>query len=99
MPHTVRRLLAVSAGSAALVAGVLTGTAGIALADGHHGHDAHPVGGSSHHPDGTGSGLSGGPTHTQVLPGGDADVPLQDPTLGEGTVLPPAYNALAAPTG
>lgn len=88
MPHTVRRLLAVTAG----VGAVLVATSGIALA-------GTPGDGNSHHPNGTGSGLSGGPTQTQVLPGGDAPVPLSDPTLGEGEALPPAYNALASATG
>jgi hypothetical protein len=55
--------------------------------------------GDSHHPYGSGTGLSGGPTHTQALPNGEGDVPLQDPTLGEGTLLPPGYNALAHATG
>jgi hypothetical protein len=84
--NTVRRALAVTAGVGAL----LTATAGIALAD---------TPGDSHHPNGTGSGLSGGPTPTQVLPDGAAPVPLSDPTVGEGTLLPPAYNTLGGLTG
>jgi hypothetical protein len=74
------------------VGAVLAATSGIALAD-------TPGDGNSHHPNGTGSGLSGGPTQTQVLPDGSAPVPLSDPTLGEGTALPPAYNTLGGATG
>jgi hypothetical protein len=92
MPHTVRRLLAVASGVGAL----LSATAGIALAD-TPGGDGNS--GNSHHPNGTGSGLSGGPTQTQALPDGSAPVPLSDPTLGEGALLPPAYNTLGGATG
>jgi hypothetical protein len=42
----------------------------------------------AHQPEGTGSGLTGGPTTTWVLR--DVEVPLADPTLGVGTLLPPA---------
>ena len=88
MPHTVRRLLVGAVG----VAAVLAATPGIALADSSGD-------GNSHHPNGTGSGLSGGPTHTYVVPGKGDGVPLSDPTLGEGEALPPAYNALGSATG
>ncbi|HEY1968845.1 MAG TPA: hypothetical protein VGH89_12925 [Pseudonocardia sp.] len=88
MHNTVRHALAVAAG----VGAVLAATAGVAYADSDSG-------GNSHHPNGTGSGLSGGPTQTQVLPDGSAPVPLSDPTLGEGTALPPAYNTLGGATG
>jgi hypothetical protein len=88
MPRTIRRTIAVTAAVGALLA---TG-AGLAYAD-----DGDDDGGdttaSQPAAPGTGNGLSGGPTHTQVLRGAPA-VPLQDPTLGEGTVLPPVYNAI-----
>ena len=53
MHKTVRHALAVAAG----VGAVLAATAGVAYADSDSG-------GNSHHPNGTGSGLSGGPTQT-----------------------------------
>lgn len=87
MAHTVRLALVATAGIGALLAG----TAGVALAD-------TPDDGNSHHPNGTGSGLTGGPTLTQVLPDGAAPVPLSDPTLGVGTLAPPAYNVLGGIT-
>jgi hypothetical protein len=87
MPNTVRIALVATAGIAALLAG----TAGVALAD-------TPDDGNAHHPNGTGSGLSGGPTPTQVLPDGAAPIPLSDPTLGVGTLAPPAYNVLGGIT-
>ncbi|HEX4246234.1 MAG TPA: hypothetical protein VH008_00090 [Pseudonocardia sp.] len=85
MPRTIRRAVAVTAAVGALLA---TG-AGLAYAD--SGDD----GGGASQPagPGTGNGLSGGPTDTQVLRGAPA-VPLHDPTLGEGTVLPPVYNSI-----
>jgi hypothetical protein len=85
MSRTVRRVVAVTAASAALLAG----GAGLAYAD----SDDAPTGAQ-----GTGSGLTGGPTDTQVLKGAPA-VPLTDPTLGEGTVLPPVYNAVNSLSG
>jgi hypothetical protein len=88
MSHPLRRILAVGAG----IGATLVLTAGVALADSHDD-------GNSHHPNGTGSGLSGGPTDTYALPEGAPPVPLSDPTLGEGTALPPAYNALGGLSG
>lgn len=111
MSHTIRRAIVITAGVGAL----LGATGGIALAHSashHHHHKQQHVStvpessspyashaGDSHHPYGTGSGLSGGPTQTQTLPNGAAPVPLDDPTVGEGTLLPPAYNALAHTSG
>ncbi|HEX4358064.1 MAG TPA: hypothetical protein VH141_11105 [Pseudonocardia sp.] len=86
MPRTIRRTIAVTAAVGALLA---TG-AGLAYADDGDGGDTTA---SQPAHAGTGNGLSGGPTHTQVLKGAP-DVPLQDPTLGEGTLLPPVYNAI-----
>jgi hypothetical protein len=51
----------------------------------HSSHESEP---------GSGNGLSGGPTDAQVFRGALA-VPLSDPTLGEGTVLPPVYNSMS----
>lgn len=87
MRDTVRNI----APALVAVAATLAITAGVAW--------AHDDGGNSHHPNGTGSGLSGGSTQTQVVPGKHSGVPLSDPTLGEGTVLPPAYNTLGGATG
>jgi hypothetical protein len=92
----MRRTVRQTALLTAALAGVLAATAGVAMASPAHGDDGS---GSSHHPNGTGSGLSGGPTPAQVLPDGAAPVPLPDPTLGAGELLPPAYNGLAAATG
>jgi hypothetical protein len=52
---------------------------------------------AAHQPEWTGSGLTGGPTTTWVFR--DVEVPLADPTLGVGTLLPPAYNLLGGATG
>ncbi|MEK6441279.1 hypothetical protein [Pseudonocardia sp. T1-2H] len=52
---------------------------------------------AAHQPEGTGSGLTGGPTTTWVLQ--DVEVPLADPTLGVGTLLPPVFNLLGGATG
>jgi hypothetical protein len=87
MPRTIRRTIAVTAAVGALLA---TG-AGLAYAD--DGDDDGDTTASQPAHAGTGNGLSGGPTHTQVLQGAP-DVPLHDPTLGEGTLLPPVYNAI-----
>lgn len=110
MSHTIRRAIVLAVG----IGAVLGAGGGIAFAHDsshHHGHakhlsteseDSSPYAGhagDSHHPYGTGSGLSGGPTQAQTLPNGEAPVPLRDPTLGEGTLLPPGYNALAHATG
>lgn len=86
MPRTIRRTVAVTAAVGALLA---TG-AGLAYAD-----DGDDDGSSASQPatSGTGSGLSGGPTYFQVLKGAPA-VPLHDPTLGEGELLPPVYNSI-----
>jgi hypothetical protein len=110
--HTLKRM-AVLVAAACAVLGAGSGVA-LAHDSGHH-HGSHGSkhvstqpeqsspyadhAGDSHHPYGTGSGLSGGPTQAQVLPNGAAPVPLQDPTLGEGTVLPPVYDTLAGGTG
>jgi hypothetical protein len=83
MSHPVRPVLVLAAAACAL----LVGPARAAAA-------AEP----GHQPYGTGSGLSGGPTDAQVAPGAPA-APLADPTLGEGTVLPPVYNAVGGATG
>jgi hypothetical protein len=80
MHKTVRRTLTATAVVGALVAA----GSGLAFAD---------TGSSNGGAPGGGSGLSGGPTHTQVVKGAPS-VPLSDPTLGEGTVLPPVYNAV-----
>ncbi|HEV7789515.1 MAG TPA: hypothetical protein VGP05_10945 [Pseudonocardia sp.] len=91
MPRTIRRTLAVTAAVGVLLA---TG-AGLAYADDGDDDGGNDGATSASQPaaPGTGNGLSGGPTHTQVLRGAPA-VPLLDPTLGEGTVLPPVYNAI-----
>jgi hypothetical protein len=86
MQHTIRRAVAVTVAVGALVAA----GAGLAYADSD---DDSPSGASQSAGPGGGSGLSGGPTHTQVLKGAPS-VPLSDPTLGEGTLLPPVYNAI-----
>lgn len=86
MHNAVRRTLAVTVGTGA----ILIAAAGVA--------NAADDSGNSHHPNGQGSGLSGGPTPTYVLNGAPA-VPLNDPTLGEGTALPPVYNTLGSTTG
>jgi hypothetical protein len=83
MPFHVRRTLTVTVTAAA----VLVTGAGLAYADSDDNGSQSP---GQH--TGTGNGLSGGPTDAQVLRGAPA-VPLQDPTLGEGTLLPPLYNA------
>jgi hypothetical protein len=83
MQHTIRRAVALTVAVGALVAA----GAGLAYADSDDDSPAQSAG------PGGGSGLSGGPTHTQVLRGVPS-VPLSDPTLGEGTVLPPVYNAI-----
>lgn len=90
MNHPLRTVLAAAAG----IGAALAVTAGVAVASSHGDDD-----GNSHHPNGTGSGLSGGPTRTYALPDGAAPIPLSDPTLGEGTALPPAYNTLGGATG
>jgi hypothetical protein len=82
MPFHVHRTLTVTVTAAA----VLVTGAGLAYAD----SDDNGSQSAGQHT-GTGNGLSGGPTKAQVLRG--AAVPLQDPTLGEGTLLPPVYNA------
>ncbi|HEY4007570.1 MAG TPA: hypothetical protein VGM60_20645 [Pseudonocardia sp.] len=82
MPFHVRRTLTVTVTAAA----VLVTGAGLAYADSDDNGSQSP---GQH--TGTGNGLSGGPTKAQVLRG--AAVPLQDPTLGESTLLPPVYNA------
>lgn len=87
MRKTVRRAITLVIGTGA----TLLAATGIAYAD------TGSSDGNSHHPNGTGSGLTGGPTQTQVLTG--VPVPLHDPTLGEGTVLPLAYNTLAGLSG
>ncbi|HEY2204918.1 MAG TPA: hypothetical protein VGH99_10660 [Pseudonocardia sp.] len=84
MRTSIRRAVAVTAGTGALLVASAFGVVAVASADT----------GSDGDTPGSGSGLSGGPTHTQVAHG--VDVPLQDPTLGEGTALPPAYNAFGA---
>jgi hypothetical protein len=86
MPFHVRRTLTVTVTAAA----VLVTGAGLAYADSDD-NDSQSAGQSPGQHTGTGNGLSGGPTKAQVLRG--AAVPLQDPTLGEGTLLPPVYNA------
>ena len=91
MSHTIRRALVVSAAAGALLAA----GAGLAYAD--TGDDDGPPSRQVGTP-GTGNGLSGGPTDTQVLKGAPA-IPLSDPTLGEGTVLPPVYNAVNSLSG
>jgi hypothetical protein len=83
MSQIVRPVLVLAAAAAAL----LVGPAGMAAADE-----------GNHRPYGTGSGLSGGPADAQAAPGAPA-APLADPTLGEGTVLPPVYNAVGGTTG
>jgi hypothetical protein len=90
MNKTVRRTLVVT-----VAAGALVGAgSGLAFADSDDSGDGSSNATySSHDGPGGGSGLSGGPTHTQVLKGAPS-VPLSDPTLGEGTVLPPVYNAI-----
>ena len=111
MSHTIRRAIVITAGVSAFIGA--TGGMAFAHSSAHHHHhkqqhvstvpeSSSPYAshsGDSHHPYGTGSGLSGGPTRAQALPNGEAPVPLQDPTLGEGTLLPPGYNALAKSTG
>jgi hypothetical protein len=95
MNKTVRRTLVVTVAAVAL-AGVGSGLAFADTGDdsGDDSGDGHSdASSSSHTGPGTGNGLSGGPTYTQVLKGAPA-VPLTDPTLGEGTLLPPVYNAI-----
>jgi hypothetical protein len=94
MPHTIRRALAVTVAAGALFAA----GPGLAYADSNDDGDSAPVAAPPTGQPGTGNGLSGGPTETQVLKGASA-VPLQDPTLGEGTVLPPVYNAINSASG
>lgn len=96
MPHTIRRALAVTVAACALFAA----GPGLAYADSNDDGDSAPVAAqpAGQPGTGTGNGLSGGPTETQVLKGASA-VPLQDPTLGEGTVLPPVYNAINSASG
>jgi len=91
MPRTIRRTIVVTAAVGALLA---TG-AGLAYADDgdDDGADSGATSASQPATSGTGSGLSGGPTYTQVLKGAPA-VPLHDPTLGEGELLPPVYNSI-----
>jgi len=93
MSHTIRRALVVSAAAGALLAA----GAGLAYADTGD-DDGAPAPSQQVGTPGTGNGLSGGPTDTQVLKGAPA-IPLSDPTLGEGTVLPPVYNAVNSLSG
>jgi hypothetical protein len=95
MHSTVRRTLALTVAVGAMLA------VGTSLAYADTGSDDGDSGSRTATPaqqSGTGSGLSGGPTHTQVLQGAPA-VPLSDPTLGEGTALPPVYNAVSSLSG
>jgi hypothetical protein len=93
MRNTARRTLIITGAVAALA----TAGTGLAYAStGHHhstDHSKARTQSSTGYPAGGGSGLSGGPTDAQVLQGAPP-VPLSDPTLGEGAVLPPAYNGL-----
>jgi hypothetical protein len=93
MHKTVRRTLAVTVAVGALVAA----GSSLAYADDDSGEDSTASTSQAGTP-GTGNGLSGGPTDTQVLKGAPA-VPLSDPTLGEGTALPPVYNAVNSLSG
>ncbi|HTF52309.1 MAG TPA: hypothetical protein VK735_33105 [Pseudonocardia sp.] len=95
MQHPVRRAFAVTV----TVGALLAAGAGLAYADDDDDEgDAAPPSSQQAGTPGTGSGLTGGPTETQVLKGAPA-VPLLDPTLGEGTVLPPVYNAVNSLSG
>jgi hypothetical protein len=95
MHNTIRRALAVTVAVGALLAAATS----LAYADtGDDGTSGANTAATPAQPSGTGSGLSGGPTQTQVLQGAPA-VPLTDPTLGEGTALPPVYNAITSLNG
>jgi hypothetical protein len=89
MRNTGRRIGVITAAVAALA---MAGTGFAYAATGHH-HTKARTHSTTGYAAGGGSGLSGGPTDAQVLQG-TAPVPLSDPTLGEGTVLPPAYHVL-----
>lgn len=93
MHTTARRTLIIGAAVAALA----TAGTGLAYASTGHHHTPHHTQprtqSTTGYPAGGGSGLSGGPTDAQVLHGAPP-VPLSDPTLGEGTLLPPAYKGL-----
>jgi hypothetical protein len=98
MPHHIRRAITVSVAAGALLA---LG-AGLAYADDSGDDSDYGDSGSRSAPHetqpGSGSGLSGGPTDFQLLHGAPG-VPVPDPTLGEGTLLPPAYNGYSTVTG
>jgi hypothetical protein len=96
MQHTVRRAFAVTV----TVGALLAAGAGLAYADSDddEGDAGPPPSSQEADTPGIGSGLTGGPTQTQILKGAPA-LPLPDPTLGEGTVLPPVYNAVNSLSG